>query len=288
MTEKDFLDVFPQLKVDPELESLLGEVKVMKVSINPQKDCLRVYVLSRQWIHKKHIYHLEETIKEQFFANAPLRVKIIEKFQLSSQYTPENFLDVYRQSILLELKQYSALEYNMFYTAEITFSDPETMELVMTDSVVARDREHELVRVLEKIFCERCGFNLKVHPAYRKPVESKGRKNSELRILEEARQILLHSKVGNKNSGRETGEDLSGQGMEAPFDEDRMIGADGKNRDHREKINRIRTRTVENSRRCTGKRKRGGIKAVSGIETVEKMVAVGIFRKVVTAMDHVL
>ena len=38
----------------------------------------------------------------------------------------------------------------MFYTAEITFSDPETMELVMTDSVVARDREHELVRVLEK------------------------------------------------------------------------------------------------------------------------------------------
>ena len=202
MTEKDFLDVFPQLKVDPELESLLGEVKVMKVSINPQKDCLRVYVLSRQWIHKKHIYHLEETIKEQFFANAPLRVKIIEKFQLSSQYTPENFLDVYRQSILLELKQYSALEYNMFYTAEITFSDPETMELVMTDSVVARDREYELVRVLEKIFCERCGFNLKVHPAYRKPVESKGRKNSELRILEEARQILLHSKVGNKNSDR--------------------------------------------------------------------------------------
>ena len=34
MTEKDFLDVFPQLKVDPELESLLGEVKVMKVSLN--------------------------------------------------------------------------------------------------------------------------------------------------------------------------------------------------------------------------------------------------------------
>lgn len=36
MTEKDFLDVFPQLKVNPELESLLGEVKVMKVSINAE------------------------------------------------------------------------------------------------------------------------------------------------------------------------------------------------------------------------------------------------------------
>ena len=37
MTEKNFLDVFPQLKVDPELESLLGEVKVMKVSINRRR-----------------------------------------------------------------------------------------------------------------------------------------------------------------------------------------------------------------------------------------------------------
>lgn len=176
----------------------------------------------------------------------------------------------------------------MFYTAEITFSDPETMELVMTDSVVARDREHELVRVLEKIFCERCGFNLKVHPAYRKPVESKGRKNSELRILEEARQILLHSKVGNKNSDREAGEDLSGQGMEAPFDEGRMIGADGKEQRPQGKINRIRTQTVENSQQLHRKKEKRGTKAVSGIETVEKMVAVGIFRKVVTAMDHVL
>ena len=73
-------------------------------------------------------------------------------------------------------------------------------------------------------------------------MESKGRKNSELRILEEARQILLHSKVGNKTSGRETGEDLSGQGMEAPFDEDRMIGQTERTETTGKKVNRIRTR----------------------------------------------
>ena len=39
----------------------------MKVAVNPQKDCLRVYIMSSQWIHKKHIYHLEEAIREQFF-----------------------------------------------------------------------------------------------------------------------------------------------------------------------------------------------------------------------------
>ena len=201
MTEKEFLDVFPQLKVELQLEELLKTVKVRKVAVNPQKDCLRVYIVSSQWIQKKYIYDLETSIKEQFFQNAPLKVKIIEKFQLSRQYTPENFLDVYRPSILLELKKYSILEYNMFATADIRFSDSETMELLMTDSVIAREREHELIRVLEKIFCERCGFNLKVHPSYHQPVESKVRKNSELRIMEEARQILLHSKVGQKQMG---------------------------------------------------------------------------------------
>ena len=80
MTEKEFLDVFPHLKVDAELEALMGAVKVMKVAVNPQKDCLRVYIMSSQWIHKKHIYHLEEAIREQFFENANLRVKIIENF----------------------------------------------------------------------------------------------------------------------------------------------------------------------------------------------------------------
>ena len=88
MTEKEFLDVFPQLKVENELEQLLKMVKVMKVAINHKKDCLRVYIMSSQWIQKKYIYHLENAIKEQFFANAPLQVKIIEKFVLSRQYTP--------------------------------------------------------------------------------------------------------------------------------------------------------------------------------------------------------
>ena len=217
MTEKEFLDVFPQLKVEPQLEELLKTVKVRKVAVNPQKDCLRVYIVSSQWIQKKYIYDLEASIKEQFFQNAPLKVKIIEKFQLSRQYTPENFLAVYRPSILLELKQYSILEYNMFATADIHFSDPETMELLMTDSVIAREREHELIRVLEKIFCERCGFNLKVYPSYHQPVESKVRKNSELRIMEEARQILLHSKVGQKQMGMVSANPGPEEGL--PWDE---------------------------------------------------------------------
>ena len=48
-----------------------------------------------------------------------IAVKIQEKFRLSSQYTPEKLLEVYRESILQELSEYSHLLYNMFKNAEI-------------------------------------------------------------------------------------------------------------------------------------------------------------------------
>ena len=66
MTEKDFLDVFPQLKVDPELESLLGEVKVMKVSINRRRTVCGFMVLSRQWIHKSIFIIWKRQLKNSF------------------------------------------------------------------------------------------------------------------------------------------------------------------------------------------------------------------------------
>ena len=52
---KEFLAVFPRLQVEGELAGLLGTVRVARVAINKKKDLLRVYLVSSQWIHKKHI-----------------------------------------------------------------------------------------------------------------------------------------------------------------------------------------------------------------------------------------
>lgn len=146
---------------------------------------------------QKYIYQLERQIEEQLFSNVPLRVKIIERFYLSRQYTPENFLEVYRPSILLELKNHSVFLNHLFSTAEITFPETNKMHLVLVDSVVAKEREEELVHILEKIFCERCGFDLIVETEMRKPEgESRAMRNSELRIREEVRHVLAHTHYG--------------------------------------------------------------------------------------------
>ena len=97
--EKEFLEVFRNLELKGELRALLEEVVVTKVAINQRKDHIRIYIRSRQWIHKKYIYTLEHTIASQCFPGVPMKVKILERFDLSSQYTPEIFLDAYRSSM---------------------------------------------------------------------------------------------------------------------------------------------------------------------------------------------
>lgn len=193
--EKDFFDVFPKLEVDEELSELLRMVKVTRVAVNRQKDLLRIYIVSRQWIHKKHIYKLERTIRTQFFANVRIRVKIIEKFLLSAQYTPENLMEVYSPSIRMELKEYSIFLYNMFATAKMEFESEDTLHITFADSVIAREKSPELLRILEKIFCERCGVSLILHPDYVKMEESRAHRNSELQIQARVQQVMEKSGI---------------------------------------------------------------------------------------------
>ena len=97
---KLFFDVFPDLKVTSEMERLLSEVEVTKVSSNRQRNHLRVYLLSSRLIEKNHIFRLEKDIKKQLFPNHPLSIKIIEKFQLSGQFNPQKLMLVYKDSVL--------------------------------------------------------------------------------------------------------------------------------------------------------------------------------------------
>lgn len=77
--EKDFFEVFPNLKVKKELEELLDMVLVTKVSCNPAKTHIWVYIRSERWIHKKHIFELEDQIERQLFAGLGVTVTVIEK-----------------------------------------------------------------------------------------------------------------------------------------------------------------------------------------------------------------
>ena len=50
--EKQFQEVFPDLRIEGGMAELLDTVEVSRVSINKKKDLLRIYVVSHQWIQK--------------------------------------------------------------------------------------------------------------------------------------------------------------------------------------------------------------------------------------------
>ena len=155
---KPFLDVFPDLHITDNLRELLELVEVERVTASRDRSSIRVYIVCPRLIHKQNIYGLEKGIKDQLFPGKRVTIKIQEKFKLSEQYTPEKLLMVYKDSILMELKNYSILLYNMFRKAECSFPKHDVMEMVLEDTMIARDKTAELKRVLEKIFTERCGL----------------------------------------------------------------------------------------------------------------------------------
>ncbi len=197
---KLFFEVFSTLELSPELKSRMHEVVVTRVSTNQSRDFLRIYLQSTRLIPKADIYQLERAIKEQLFAFHPLKVKILEKYALSGQYTPQKLLELYRDSLLLELKAYSLLDYNVLRRAKMEFSRENCLTLVLEDTVVAAERSGELVEFLEKVVCERCGLDLIVQVEYAKPRESRYKKNSDIRIANEVHAIVAAAALGDKEA----------------------------------------------------------------------------------------
>ncbi len=186
---KPFLEVFPGLKLDNQVRELLDKVEVEKITSTSRKDFLRIYIASGHLIQKEMIYKLEKQIKEQLFKTAFMTIKIYEKFHLSSQYNPQKLYDVYRESLLEEFKAYDHVMYNALKSAEWNFPDEERICLTLEDTVLIHDKSDELVRVLEKIFNERCGMNVTALLTYRETGEGKYRQEDERKIAMQVAEI---------------------------------------------------------------------------------------------------
>lgn len=120
-------------------------------------------------------------------------------------------MDVYKDSLLLELKNYSIIEYTMFRKAGITFEKEDIMVLTVEDTMVNRDRTAELKRVIEKVFAERCGLPVEVRFAFVEPQGSDRRKQIELKMEREAQAIYWQN---HREELEAMGASFSTQGLE--------------------------------------------------------------------------
>ncbi|HBA70297.1 MAG TPA: PolC-type DNA polymerase III [Lachnospiraceae bacterium] len=192
---KKFFDVFPSLQIDDKVRLLLEETEVERISSTKKKDFLRVYISSGRLIDKESIWKAEKGI-EKMLSSFQMQVKIYEKYHLSSQYNPEKLMKVYKGSILLELKEYSPIEYNLLKNGDVAYPSENRIRLTIEDSVPARSRCGELVRILEKIYNERCGLSVNFEIAYKEGQAQKHKEDDELKIARQVAQISARASGG--------------------------------------------------------------------------------------------
>ncbi len=197
--DKTFVEVFPTLQLNKEMSTLMEDVLVEKVTTNRQKDFLRIYLSSTHLIMKEKIFSLEKLIKKQLFPKVSMTIKIQEKFFLSSQYTPQSLMEAYKDSILLELEQYSHILFTAFRKAQISFED-DNMELKLEDGVPIREKEKELIGILEKIMGERCGIKTNIHISYQPIQESEHKKEDDVIISRQVAEIAERAGRINENA----------------------------------------------------------------------------------------
>ena len=200
--EKNFFEAFPNLKLTGARKDLFGQVVVERITATRRKDILRIYIRSERLIEKEDVYGVEQEIKKQFFPKDNIIIKIYEKFILSGQYNPEKLMDTYKDSVLMELKDTEHMLYTMFRQADMEYPDEQTVKLILEDSVIAKSKEDELIRILDKVLNERCGFSVKFHVDYREAAESKYREEDELKIQQIVANIADRVSVASNDSNQ--------------------------------------------------------------------------------------
>ena len=195
---KSFFEVFPQLKLDTDLQGMLDDATVSKVSTTRQRNSLHIYLGCGRLLPKEKVYFLEDELKRQLFPKHTMNIKIIEKFQLSEQYTLKNLLDVYWNSILTEFHRYSLLEYNLLRHAKLDVVEEKVLRVSLEDTVLAHQKEEEIYHILEKIFNERCNLSIQIEMVFHEKEASKYRKNADIKMQNEVENVIRLSSFGAK------------------------------------------------------------------------------------------
>ena len=227
------MEVFPTLHLEGDCKVYMEDVRVDRVVTTRARDLLKVYISCDNIIEKEYIYKVEKELHKQLFSaleggkEGP-EVKLYETFHLSAQYDAPAVFGVYKNSMLLELKEYSPMLHSMLKSAELSFEADDKVVLTMEDIPLYHQKSGELLQILDKIVCKRCGVHAFFEVAYEEPKESKYREEDDIKIARRIAEI-----AGNRAAISQTSDseyvDMSGvDGNEFEHAASPMQGADAK------------------------------------------------------------
>ena len=203
---KKFFYVFQNLKLKDDIKSLCEDVTVIKITTNRDHTKMRVYIESSRLIEKSAIYDVKKAIEQSLMTGKHMEVQIIEKYNLSSQYTREYLLEEYKESLAMEFGEKSHSLGVNFKKAPMHF-DGDKLEISFIKSIVAESKVNEMAEDLKRIFAERFGMPIEVEVFMK---ESQGRRfeeHNKKKIENEVQAIMKKSQKEPEKKETVTDED---------------------------------------------------------------------------------
>lgn len=185
-----FFEVFPVLKLNKGMMDLLEEATVEKVTASQARNRIRVYLCSPRLISYEEVRKLEDQIRRQLFENTDVHVDIIDRYELSEQYTPERLMSIYFDSFEAELKDSSDLEANIFHKAKKEFMDAQRMVLTVEDNFITASKIECIRSKLLKIFQDRFGYYVDISVEYVRERKSRQAEYAEETFQREVETIV--------------------------------------------------------------------------------------------------
>lgn len=200
---KEFSEVFPTLKMNQNEKLMFDEVQVEKITTNSSREFLNIHIVSTHVIPKKSISEMEKSIENQLFSGTSTQVRIYEQYELSRQYTPQNLLKEYWDSILFELGEQSVVSRAVMREAKLTFENEKVLNLTLAKSIVSTEKEEFLVEYLMNLFLNRFQLPIEINIDYSEPKKSRMKRHNEIKLEQELEAIREKEKSVEENKEKE-------------------------------------------------------------------------------------
>lgn len=203
---KKFFDVFQNLKLKDDIKALFEDVTVIKITTNRDHTKMRVYIESSRLIEKSAIYDVKKAIEQSLMTGKHMEVQIIEKYNLSSQYTREYLLEEYKESLSLEFNEISHSFGVTFKKAPMHFNG-DVLEISFIKNIVSESQVSEMKERLMSIFAERFGMPIEVEVFLKESEGKRFEEHNKKKIENEVQAIMKKSQKETEKKETETDED---------------------------------------------------------------------------------
>ena len=160
MSEKKFKEVFPGIALEGDLDMYFDEVNVTGITSIKKPEKLLVNIESTHLISRENIEKAEEAIRLFVYGNYEnAEVKLCDRYLLSGEYDLKQLMHIYRDSFLDELRDKSALEYQLVKDSKCEV-DGNSLFFMIEDGTVSKLKKSSIEKYFNSMMAERFGMNI--------------------------------------------------------------------------------------------------------------------------------